>query len=159
MTTTHDRTPEDVIWQALRLPEDGAQQLTDVQQASLNRRTDTIMRALTQAGFKITDMLAAHADKVFTREQVETAWNAGADLVLQDDDLQLGGRDTDLVNLVCNAIGTCLDHPETDSLETVILANYDPETDLLEDEEENAKLSDEDIRAACVKTVKGWINQ
>lgn len=153
--TTHDRrTPEDIIWSTLRADRpypDGT--LTEADQAVLSQRTDRIMRALTQAGFTIKDALNP-AGKTYSRDEVETAWNAGAELVLQDGDLQLSDRDTDLVNLVCNAIGTCLDQPETDDLTTVILANYDPD-DASNDYNRSREMSDE-TRADIVR---GWINQ
>lgn len=98
------------------------------------------------------------SEKVFTRDQVEAAWNAGAELVLQDEDLQLSDRDTDLVNLVCNAIGTCLDNPETDSLDTVVLSNYDPDVDL-NDGYTQLGPDGEVPDSVRVAIVKGWINQ
>lgn len=94
-------------------------------------------------------------DRLFTRKQVETAWNAGAELVLQDSRLQLSGRDTDLVNLVCNAIGTCLDHPETSNLDAVILANYDPETEDDDVPGPDGELPD----TVKVDIVREWINR
>jgi hypothetical protein len=138
---TTPRTPEDVI--KATLGKLGIEYATA-------EWTDQITRALTLAGFELVDTL--RPARLFTRDQVETAWNAGAELVLQDDELGLSDSETDLVNLVCNAIGTCLDHPETDSLSRVILANYDPE---LDDEDEG--LSDEDADAKRVAIVKGWI--
>lgn len=137
------RTPEDVI---ARVIQDDA----DSQRMTVEELAGQVILDLQLAGYEVRDTLKQEV--VFTRDQVEAAWNAGADMVLQDDDLQLGGRDADLVNLVCNAIGTCLDNPGTDDLDDVILANYDPELD-----EEDEGLSDEDANAKRVRTVKGWI--
>lgn len=57
----------------------------------------------------------------YTRNQVSEAVNAGADLVTSD--IGDGERDTDLVNLVVNAIMTVLDSPDV-SLDDVIESNY-----------------------------------
>lgn len=60
----------------------------------------------------------------YTREQVSEAVNVGADLVR--DDLDVGDRDIDLINLVVNAALTLLDEPSL-SLDDVIKRCYDAE--------------------------------
>jgi hypothetical protein len=57
----------------------------------------------------------------YTRDDVEVAVNAGADLVMED--LSLGDRDYDLINLVVNAIMVRLEDAEA-SLDDVIRENY-----------------------------------
>jgi hypothetical protein len=57
----------------------------------------------------------------YTPEQVATAVNAGADVV--KDALDVGERDTDLINLVVNAALVCLKQPEAD-FDDVVKANY-----------------------------------
>jgi hypothetical protein len=58
----------------------------------------------------------------FTREQVSDAVNAGADLVV--DGLGVGEAESDLVNLVVNAIVAVLESPGI-SLDDVIRQNYE----------------------------------
>lgn len=60
----------------------------------------------------------------YSREQVSEAVNAGADLVR--DDLDVDGRDVDLINLIVNAALTLLDEPGL-SLDDVIKRCYDTE--------------------------------
>jgi hypothetical protein len=79
-----------------------------------------------------------------TREQVEKAVNAGADLVLDDDQIGGSDRDRDLVNLVCNAILSLLDEPGL-TLDEVIERNWDGEE---ADGDEPAK--------TAVEVVRGW---
>jgi hypothetical protein len=137
---TTKKTPEDVITDTLA-------QLGG--QRPWRQWAGPIVAALAEADYEIIDTLPPR--RVFTRDEVEAAWNNGAELVLQDGDLSLSDRDTDLVNLVCNAIGQCLDNPETDSLDDVILANYDPQ-----DVDDHPDGMPDSVR---VDIVKGWINQ
>jgi hypothetical protein len=65
---------------------------------------------------------APEGKMIYSREQVEQAVNAGADLVR--DDLPAGERDTDLINLVVNAALTLLDNPGL-SLDQVMDGSYD----------------------------------
>lgn len=58
----------------------------------------------------------------YTRDQVAAAVNAGADCIR--DALDVGDRDTDLINLVVNAALTFLDQPEAD-FDAVVGANYE----------------------------------
>jgi hypothetical protein len=58
----------------------------------------------------------------YSREQVERAVNAGADLVR--DGTPAGERETDLINLVVNAALTLLDQPGL-TLDEVMDASYD----------------------------------
>lgn len=60
--------------------------------------------------------------KTFTRDQVSTAVNAGADLVR--DELELGDRDCDLLNVAVCAMLTVLDDPSAD-LDKVIAQNWE----------------------------------
>ena len=64
-------------------------------------------------------------EPAFTRAQVEQAANAGADLVR--DGLDIGDRDTDLINLVVNAALTMLDEPGISDLDDVIRRCYETE--------------------------------
>ncbi|WP_205327050.1 hypothetical protein [Glycomyces sp. YM15] len=57
----------------------------------------------------------------YTRDQVSTAVNAGADTI--KDALELGERDADLINLIVNAALTCLDRPDA-SFDDVVNENY-----------------------------------
>ena len=59
-----------------------------------------------------------------TRDQVSQAVNDGAELVIHDDGLQVGERETDLINLVVNAAMTLLDKPGT-TLDQVMDSNYE----------------------------------
>lgn len=61
----------------------------------------------------------------FDADQVMRAANDGADLVLSG--FEVTDRETDLVNLVVNAISTCLTNPNA-TLDDVVSENY--ETDL-----------------------------
>lgn len=68
-------------------------------------------------------------ERTYTRDEVLTAINAGAQLVQDDDGISLGGRDTDLVNLVVNAAGSMLDDPPPASVDEVVERCYDPDPD------------------------------
>jgi hypothetical protein len=61
--------------------------------------------------------------KTWTDEEVTKAMNAGADRVLDDEGTGLSDRDRDLINLVVNAQGYVLDHPDA-TLDDVIEATY-----------------------------------
>lgn len=61
-------------------------------------------------------------DTSYTRDRITTAVNAGADLVM--DNLELGDRDRDLLNLVVNAALSLLDAPAM-TLDDVIEENYE----------------------------------
>lgn len=63
----------------------------------------------------------------FSLEELSTAANEGADLVLGG--LDLDDRDTDLINLVVNAIVTVAKDPMVDDLDTVIETNYETPAD------------------------------
>jgi hypothetical protein len=58
-------------------------------------------------------------ERRFTRDEVLTAINAGAQLVQDDGGIYLSDRDTDLVNLIVNAAGSMLDDPPPASLDEV----------------------------------------
>ncbi|MEU9795040.1 hypothetical protein AB0E27_31360 [Streptomyces sparsogenes] len=61
------------------------------------------------------------SETTHSRGQVSTALNSGADLVSIG--LDLGDRDTDLINLIVNAQAHVLDKPDAD-LDEVIGTNY-----------------------------------
>ncbi|MFF3249710.1 hypothetical protein ACFYWP_01560 [Actinacidiphila glaucinigra] len=61
--------------------------------------------------------------KTYTREQISTALNAGADLAI--DGLGLGEPYRDAINLAVNSQGHVLDNPDTDDIDEVISENYD----------------------------------
>ena len=69
--------------------------------------------------------MSTASEPAFTRAQVEQAANAGADLVR--DGLDIGDRDTDLINLVVNATLTMLDEPGVSDLDDVIRRCYETE--------------------------------
>lgn len=58
----------------------------------------------------------------YAYEHITQAVNNGADAV--KDALDLGERDTDLINLVVNAAITCLDNLDAD-FDQVVTANYE----------------------------------
>ncbi|MFJ6183747.1 hypothetical protein [Streptomyces sp. NPDC092295] len=60
--------------------------------------------------------------KTYSRDEVDLALNAGADLVI--DGLDLGERDGDLKGLIISAVLTVLDAPRVDDLDEVLRRNY-----------------------------------
>ncbi|KPC89288.1 hypothetical protein [Streptomyces sp. STCH 565 A] len=58
----------------------------------------------------------------FSLDDIRFAVNQGADLVQEG--LDLGDRDSDLINLVVNAIVTVAEDPDVDGLDTVIETQY-----------------------------------
>lgn len=64
--------------------------------------------------------------QTYSYDQVSRAANDGADLVTGG--LDLGERDTDLINVVVNATLSLLQHPEM-SLDDVLNANWEPDDD------------------------------
>lgn len=78
---------------------------------------------------KIVDKLYGdhEPERRFTRDEVLTAINAGAQLVQDDEGIHLGGRDTDLVNLVVNAAGSMFDDPPPASVDEVAERCYQPD--------------------------------
>lgn len=67
--------------------------------------------------------------KLYTRDQVAAAVNAGADLVNADEDFYISDRMLDVINLIVNAQLSLLDDPGL-TLDEVIEKNYeaDPAT-------------------------------
>lgn len=66
----------------------------------------------------------ANSERTFTKDEVMTAVNAGADLITGDKDIYLSEQDGDLINLIVNAIGSMLDENPPASLDEVIERNY-----------------------------------
>jgi hypothetical protein len=66
----------------------------------------------------------------FIQGVASRAINTGADLVI--DGLDLGERDSDLVNIVANAIGHALRNPDVTELDDVLNANWQCEDDQYE---------------------------
>lgn len=54
-------------------------------------------------------------------ERVTCAVNTGADAITAA--LDLSDRDTDVVNLIVNAIITCIDHPDA-NFDDIVTTNY-----------------------------------
>lgn len=75
----------------------------------------------------VAEQEAAASERTYTRDEVLTAVNAGAQLVQDDDGIHLSGRDTDLVNLVVNAAGSMLDDPPPASVDEVAERCYQPD--------------------------------
>ncbi|MGK5496411.1 hypothetical protein [Streptomyces sp. URMC 125] len=66
------------------------------------------------------------SERTYTRDEISRAVNEGADLVIDE----IGGeRDADLINLVVNAIMTCLETPGAD-IDTVLEENYEDPDDV-----------------------------
>lgn len=97
---------------------------------------------------------------LWTRDQISAALNAGADMVLDDDDL-FGMETSDsirmrsLIDLVVNAIGTVLDDPDV-TLDDVILASYQPT--VYDDDGSEISPGDPGYDAAAVTEVRGWVD-
>jgi hypothetical protein len=93
------------------------------QQTSVRVDADSAAEAISTATSENCHRTSG-ANALFTRDQVSTAMNAGADLVRDDPGLQLGDLEIDVINLVINAAMTQLDNP-TVSLDEVMNENYD----------------------------------
>lgn len=101
-------------------------------------------------------------DKVYTRAEVERAVNGAADLVAE---LHEGYESSetveqdDTVNLVVNAAGYLLDHPDA-SLDEVIANEYsdvEPSIYDLDEGEEMPEKGSARWNELLVKVVRGWL--